>query len=147
MQKDPDLVLDTLRSDLSYITPELYDLRWGIAKKEISGMMKPFGPRKSTVGVVCLFAGAGLGIYGLKWFPKTSTVKHIKYINEALKAQRRLNKIAEEDYGRLDEAMKTEEQFLNMMAQDQHLAIDIGLRVEDGKIRLDFNKKKKAKDE
>ena len=148
-KKNSDLVLDELRNDLHYTAPEIQDVRWNIAKQQIAIMTDDNGPSRFDVGYICMLIGIGLGIYGVKWFPKTKTVKIIKYVNEALKAQRRLNKICIEEYYKLEEAMATEEQFINMMGQDLPIEISLKLVEEAGdrQVKLEFHNRKKDKKE
>jgi hypothetical protein len=148
-KNNSNLVIDNLRLDLGYMEPQHHNLRWDIAKQEISEMTEVSGPSRVDVGYICLLLGAGIGVYAVKWFPKTKTVKMVKYVNEALKAQRRLNKIAIEEYERLDEAMETEEQFLNMMSQDLPIELSLKLVDEEGqrRVQLEFHNRKKDKKE
>jgi hypothetical protein len=149
-RKNSDLVLDQLRMDLKNTEPGFEGLRWEIAKGEVKMMLGDLGPKRTSVGIACLIMGIALGIYGVKYIPRSKTVKSVKFAGEALKAQRRLNKIMIEEYYRFDEALKTEQSFLDMMSQDLPISITLSLDDEGGqrhiKLSLKLKNKKKESD-
>lgn len=148
-QKNSDLVMDRLRLSLSDSEPEDKDLRWDIAKQELASMTESHGPSKADVGYICLLGGILLGVYGVKWFPKTKFVKQGKYVQEAFKAQKKLNKIVIEEYYKFDEALDAEQKFLDMMGAD--LPLDIKLELVDDagnrQVQIKFHKRKKGEKE
>lgn len=62
-----------------------------------------------------LIGGIGVGVFGSHVVPKTKIVLTVKYLKGIVEAKKRLRKILIEEYYLIDDAIKTEESFLNMM--------------------------------
>lgn len=146
-KKYSDLMIDRLRLDLDYMDPEDHDARWDITKQELAIIADARGPSRVDIGYICLLGGILIGIYGVKLWPKTKFVKQVRYVQEAFKAQRRLTKIMLEEYQRFDEALSSEQTFLDMMGQDLPLDIRLSMTDEDGqrRVHMEFKKRGKSK--
>lgn len=72
------------------------------------------------------------GVVGPKILKKTQFVEAAKYFREAVHARERLQKIAVEEYYRIDEAIETELYFLEAIKPKLSFAkITLSFRVED----------------
>lgn len=92
--------------------------------------------------LVIFCSGVAVGVFGVKTFPKTKAVRYTKFAIEVFKAQSRLSKILIEEYHRIDEALDTEQKFINMIAPDNLFSVIFGIIDENGqrKIRVDVKK-------
>lgn len=88
---------------------------------------------KSTV-IFC--SGVVTGIVGVKIAPKTKYVKTVKYIIAVFKAQSRLNKVLEEEYWRIDEAIEIENKFFKMIKTNEPLDVTFSVIDNDGQRRI-----------
>lgn len=62
-----------------------------------------------------MVGGIGIGVYVPKKAPNLTVVKTAKFYKEIFSAYLRLQKIVKEEYYRIDEAIKTETTFLQMI--------------------------------
>lgn len=92
---------------------------------------------------VVFCAGFVAGVATTKVIPKTKIVKHTKFIIEVFKVRQRLQKICVEEYERLDEAMDTEQKYLDMMSADLVLHVIFKLVDEAGQRNISFTVKTK----
>lgn len=140
---DPDFILDKLRSDLWYTAPELQDLRWDIAKREISRLIRKTGPRPIRLAALCLIVGGGLGVYATKALPNTPTMRYIRFMIEVYKARDRINKIANTKPEDVQAAIQEEQNFLNVIGQEIGSTVEFHIG-NGGKIRAEITHVKQS---
>lgn len=80
--------------------------------------------------VLYLTGGIVLGVYVPKKAPKLALVQVYKYAYEVMRAYFRLRKILMEEYYRIEEAIKTEEVFLQMVNPMNKFTKDMSVSFE-----------------
>jgi hypothetical protein len=81
--------------------------------------------RKSTIFTL----GVVTGVIAVKLVPKTKLIRYGNFAICVIKARHKLQKILIEEYYRVDEALDTEQKFLNMIGAT--LGFVVEFRVED----------------
>lgn len=81
--------------------------------------------RKSTV----YFAGVVTGVLGVKLAPKTKLIQYGRFAITVIKARHKLQKILIEEYYRVEDALDTEQKFLNMIGSN--LGFVVEFRIDD----------------
>lgn len=143
-KRDPEFILDKLRTDLGYTAPELQDLRWDVAKREISHLIRKSGPKPVKLAAVCLVAGGGLGIFAIKALPNTPVMRYLRFLKEVYKARDRINTIANTKPEDVQDAIQDEQNFLNVMGQEvgSEVEFHIGPGGKIGRPKINNIKKK-----
>jgi hypothetical protein len=101
--------------------------------------------------MIFLLMGLNIGMVLPRVLPKTKFVKAAKYYTEVFRAQGRLQKVCIEEYERIDEAIKTEEEFLKILdPQNTFSAFKARFEVRDEegqrRIHLHLDAKKKGEE-
>lgn len=100
------------------------------------------------MGKTAIFcSGVAVGVIGVKIYPKTKVVKYAKFAVAIIKAQGRLSKILIDEYWRIDEAIDTEQKFLNMISPNDFLKVTFSVIDEYGQRKLHVSMKTKSTDQ
>lgn len=92
-------------------------------------------------------SGVAVGVIGVKLYPRTKIVKYAKFAIQILKVQKRLSKILIEEYWRIDEAIDTEQKFLNMISPDELLNVTFSVIDEYGQRKLHIHMNRNPDDQ
>lgn len=86
--------------------------------------------KKSMVFVT----GVAIGVLAVKLIPKTKMIQYGKFGLSVIKARHNLQKILIEEYYRIEEALDTEQKFLNMIGSNLGFVVKFSIE-DDGRDR------------